>query len=188
MFILRRYFSPSQYKLELTTGHKIGLQKSRWGLPATRRTTRSEGSNCRMAKGWCLCHSSKACRSISISFSKLHFFTLHKILTLVLKGWARILGFRSRIILQDTCEFLVKNESYTFKAIPGKLDALKSAFAHASRATISHFLATVALSKCKLHIWNPNNNNAFERRCPIAVCFPCWNATLRSRVTPMWKQ
>ena len=37
-----------------------------WGLPATRRTTRSEGSSCKMANGWFFCHSSKAMRSISI--------------------------------------------------------------------------------------------------------------------------
>ena len=35
-------------------------------LPATRRTTRSDGSSCKTARGWPFCHSSRARRSISM--------------------------------------------------------------------------------------------------------------------------
>ena len=110
-------------------------KKFRLGLPATRRTTRSEGSNCRMAKGWCFCHSSKACRSISISFSKLHFFRLHKIGTLVLKG--------RKFTALGHVQIFKTLVNFRQKWAPGNLTL--RCLLSPSRATITHFLA-VALA------------------------------------------
>lgn len=97
-------------------------------LPATRSTILSEGSSCKIANGWCFCHSSRAARSNSIMTAFLNTCVLLEIQALSL------LALHTHA--KQSCKDYKQQHSADENSLAPKLSLLDASFAHTSFAVV----------------------------------------------------